>query len=73
MNKNYIATIGSVTTAIKAEKMLAEHSIQVRIIKLDPAYTEKGCAYGIEFSSSNKSAVEKLLKIRGIEHKLLTH
>ena len=72
MNRNTVAALGSITAAIKIEKLLSEHNIQSRIIKLDPAYTDKGCAYGVEFSPSRKGSVEKILKGRGFEYKILT-
>ena len=72
MNKKCVAALGSVTAAIKIEKLLSEHNIQSRIIKLNPEYTEKGCAYGVEFLSSRKGSVDRILSGRGIEYKILT-
>jgi len=71
MNRKCIAALNSVTTAIKAEKIFSEHSIQCKITKLDPAHTEKGCAYGIEFPASQKNSAEKLLSSFGIYYKIL--
>lgn len=72
MSKKCIVTLGSVTTAIKVEKIFFEHNIQCKIIKLDPTYTEKGCAYGIEIPLLRKLSAEKLLSSFGIHHNILT-
>ena len=44
-----VAAIGSMTAAIKAQRVLAVSGITVEIISLSPGETRRGCAYGIEY------------------------
>ncbi len=44
-----IASLKSMTLAIKAKKALTKANISAEIIKLEPNMTQKGCAYGIKF------------------------
>ena len=44
-----VAAIGSMTAAIKAQRVLASNGIATEIISLSPGETRRGCAYGIEY------------------------
>ena len=46
MNK-CTAVIGSMTIALKAQKILHSSSIRSTVVKLDSSATHKGCAYGL--------------------------
>ena len=59
--KQCIIAISSVNHAIRSEKHLASKGIQVRIIKLQPTDTKKGCAYGLEVNCKDLKEVQKLL------------
>lgn len=48
--KKCIIAISSVNHAIRGEKILTQNGLKVRIVKLQPETTKKGCAYGIELS-----------------------
>lgn len=56
-----IANVGSITRAMKAQALLRENGIEAEIIKLDPAKTKRGCAYGVIFSCRERTAVRRLL------------
>ena len=44
-----IASLKSMTLALKAKKSLARANIFSEIVKLEPNMTQMGCAYGIQF------------------------
>lgn len=61
MHKICTASIGSLTHAMKGQKLLAEVGIAGKIVKLDAGKTRKGCAYGIEFSCSELRSARSVL------------
>lgn len=46
------AAIGSLTHAMKGQRLLDDLGIAAKIVKLDAGRTKKGCSYGIEFACS---------------------
>ena len=65
-----IITVGSMTYAIKARKILRAKGITTRLVKLDSALTEYGCSYGIEFRSHESYNVYEALKKNGINYSI---
>ncbi len=61
------AVIGSMTTALKAQKALLRASIRSTVVKLDSSVTRKGCAYGVEFDCVQTSNVQYTLDTAGIK------
>ena len=61
-----IATISSLNLSIKAQKILSNERIFCKIVSLDPSTTKRGCAYGIEFASSEERTVKSILRKVGI-------
>ena len=57
-----VASLKSMTIALKAKKALEESYIDCEIIKLEPNMTKKGCAYGIKFNCVNINSLENVLK-----------
>lgn len=57
-----IASLKSMTHAIKAKNALSDYYIDAEIIKLDPQMTKKGCAYGVRFNCVNLSSAQEALK-----------
>ena len=55
------ASIGSLTHAMKGQKLLEAAGIAARIVKLDAAKTRKGCSYGIEFFCSETKRARSVL------------
>ncbi len=65
-----IITVGSMTYAMKARKILRAKGITTRLVKLDSALTEHGCGYGIEFRSSESYRVYSTLKENNIKYSI---
>lgn len=61
-----VFTTKTVTYAEKAKRLLSEQSISARIVKLDPAFSPRGCAYGIEFDTRQKNNVRQTLQRNGV-------
>ena len=61
-----IAVIGSMTQAMRAQKVLANAAIRVDIIKADSSLTKRGCAYAISYSCLQDGNVRNILKASGI-------
>ena len=56
-----VASLKSMTIAIKAQKALSKSNIFSEIIKLEPNMTKKGCAYGIKFDCLSLYSVQNAL------------
>lgn len=63
-----VASLKSMTTALKAKKALIEAFIDCEIIKLEPNMTKKGCAYGIKFDCMNIYSVENVLNDKRVKY-----
>ena len=63
-----IFTTGSVTQAMKAKRILAEHSIPVSTTKISSARDRRGCIYGIEFSCAQNGNISRVLSFAGISY-----
>ncbi len=63
-----IASLKSMTYALKAQKALSNYYISSEIIKLEAHMTKKGCAYGIKFDCMNLYAAENALKEFGVKY-----
>ncbi len=61
------AVIGSMTNSFKAQKALAAASIHSMVVKLDSAYTNKGCAYGLEYDCIQNANIRKIFSSYGIK------
>ncbi|MBE6661663.1 MAG: DUF3343 domain-containing protein [Ruminococcaceae bacterium] len=55
------ASIGSLTHAMKGQRLLSDVGIESRIVKLDAKRTRRGCAYGIEFSCAELKSAKSTL------------
>lgn len=63
-----VASLRSMTIALKAKKVLNEAFIECEIIKLEPHMTKRGCAYGIKFDCINIYSVENVLKQNRVKY-----
>lgn len=61
MKRICTASLGSLTLAMKARQLAKEASFETTIVKLDPAATRKGCAYGLEFPCEAQRKISTLL------------
>ena len=66
--KKCIIAISSVNHAIRAEKFLSSNNFKVRIVKLQPNTTKKGCAYGLEISCKDVISAVSFLNNAGIPY-----
>ena len=60
------AIIGSMTQAMRAQKVLAAALIPAEVIKSDSSQTQRGCAYGVSYSCHQEWNVQKILQEAGI-------
>ena len=63
MNEIYgecIAEIGSMTQAMRAQRILGESAIPTTVVKSNSTNSNKGCAYGVSFPCSYKENVERI-------------
>ncbi len=63
-----IFTVGSVTYAVKARKILSRAGISSRLVKVDGGKSRHGCTYGIEFAEEDLLAAVMELKRNGIAY-----
>lgn len=61
-------TVGSVTYAHKARRLLQHKGINSRLVKIDSARSRNGCTHGIEFAAKDFYSVIMELKNAGIEY-----
>ena len=66
MNK-YTAVIGSMTVALKAQKILLKASINSSVVKIKSSATGNGCSYGLEFDSIQYSNIRHILETSNIK------
>ena len=59
-------TLGSVTAATHAQRVLASAAIYSEVVKLDNDRGGKGCVYGVEFPCLQKGNVKAILGNAGI-------
>ena len=57
-----VAAMGTMTTALRAQRLLAGMGIATRILSLSPEDTRLGCAYGIEYDLNNERSVRQALR-----------
>ena len=51
-----VAAVGSMTAAIKAQRVLLSFGIDAEVVALAPEETRRGCAYGVEFAAASENA-----------------
>ncbi len=61
------AVTGSMTTALKAKKILAGVGIRANAVKLSSKNTARGCIYGVEYPCELSGNVRSMLRNAGIE------
>ena len=61
-------TVGSITYAMKAKKLLHRMRIRTRLVKVDAAKSKNGCTHSLEFASKDLYSVVMGLKNAGIEY-----
>ena len=57
-----VAAIGAMTTAIKAQRVLATEGITAEVVALSQKETRHGCAYGLEFAKADERTARAALQ-----------
>lgn len=60
-NARCTMSLGSVTAAMKARRILSSRSITCDVIKISSKSDERGCVYGIEYPCELSMTVKALL------------
>lgn len=54
--------LGSMTLALKAQKILGSAAIPSTVIKISAERSKRGCSYGLRFSCAQRRNVQALLE-----------
>ena len=65
---NTIITLGSVTYAMKARRLLLHEGIRSRLVKVLPENTDNGCTHGLAVASARFFDAVVILKKQGIPY-----
>ncbi len=68
--KKIIITVGAVTYAVKARRLLKAAGVESRLVKVSPERTHSGCTHGIEINELDLFAVAGILRKGGISYAL---
>ena len=56
-----LAVMGSMTQAMRAQKVLAGAAVRAEVVKADSAHTRRGCAYALSYPCSQENNVRAIL------------
>ena len=65
--KRTLITVGSVTYAQKARKILLRNGIEAKLTKTDKEMVSRGCAYAVEISAADIYEAIRLLRENSID------
>ena len=65
-----VATLGSVSQALRAQKLLRAVGIRSEILQADGAARRRGCAYALSFPCYQRQNVKSVLDGAGIRAKM---
>ena len=65
-----IITVGSVTYAIKAKKLLEREGVSASLVKMESSKSDGGCTHGIKIYESNLYDAVAILKRMGIDYRV---
>lgn len=61
-----VAVIGSMTQALRAQKVLASAAVRADVVKADSDHTRRGCAYALSYPCSQENNVRTILAASGV-------
>lgn len=67
-----VALIGSMTQALRAQRLLASAAIRSDVIKADGVRGRRGCAYALSYPCYQNNNVIQLLRAEGIRAQYTT-
>ena len=56
-----LAVMGSMTQALRAQKVLAGAAVRADVVKADSVHTRRGCAYALSYPCSQENNVRTIL------------
>ena len=56
-----LAVMGSMTQAMRAQKVLAVAAVRAEVVKADSTHTRRGCAYALSYPCSQENNVRTIL------------
>ena len=63
-----VIAVGSLSFAMKGQRLLGDQSIASSVVRLHPSRTKRGCAYGIELDCADVRKATDLLSGSGIRY-----
>ncbi len=69
---NTILSIGSVTHAIKAQRVLSDNNVPSKVVKTKLTKSGKGCVFGIETERMYSRTAERILDTYGIAYRTVS-
>ncbi|MBQ4091120.1 MAG: DUF3343 domain-containing protein [Clostridia bacterium] len=63
------ATLGSVTLAMRARRILSSRGITCEVIKISASENSRGCIYGIEYPCELSGSIQGMLSSAGLTRK----
>ena len=70
--KKTIITVGSVTYAAKAQRLLRSVNIPSKLVKIDPSYAPSGCTHGIEINYNDFISAAGELRRNNIQYNVIS-
>ena len=61
-SRRCVATLGPISTALKAQRALLDAGITAEVQSLAPGETRNGCAYGVAFGCPERDNVRRVLR-----------
>ena len=61
-----LAVIGSMTQAIRAQRVLANAAVRAEVVKADTGESRRGCAYALSYPCAQENNVRTILAGAGI-------
>lgn len=61
-----LAVMGSMTQAMRAQKVLLGAAVRAGVVKADSAHTRRGCAYALSYPCAQENNVRTILAGAGI-------
>ena len=61
-----LAVIGSMTQAIRAQRVLANAAVRAEVVKADTGDSRHGCAYALSYPCAQGATVRALLRSNGV-------
>ena len=60
-------SLGSMTQAIKARRLLSSQGLEVKVRKISEGNSHRGCVYGIEYPCEISGNIRSVLRSNGID------